>query len=155
MTLLRKYKKQKYTVGNLLINGDYFCDTLEDTDRGLTKNMFPQELKAKKVNKETAIPTGTYEITMEVISPRFGNMPFYKEVCNGKLPRLLEVPCFDGILIHVGDGPRGADLTEGCILVGKNKLSGQLSDGKETFKKLYSILEQANKRKESIIINIK
>jgi len=35
LKLRRTYKGEAYTIGHLYINGKYFCDTLEDTDRGL------------------------------------------------------------------------------------------------------------------------
>ena len=135
-------KKEHYTIGKLYINGVYFCDTLEDKDRGLDQTMPLDKIKELKIKKETAIPTGTYKVTMNVQSPRFSQKTFYKEVCNGYLPRLLNVPGFDGILMHVGDGPRAQDLTEGCLLVGQNKIVGQLINGKEVFKKLIKELKK-------------
>lgn len=134
-------KKPLYTIGKMYIDGQYFADTLEDTDRGLNQKMSIEEIRKKKVQKETAIPIGTYTITTNVISPRFSKKPFYKSVCNGRVPRLLNVPGFDGILIHVGDGPRAQDLTEGCILIGQNKVIGQLCNGKEVFKKFIDKLK--------------
>ena len=81
-------------------------------------------------------------------------MEFYKEVCNGKVPRVLNVPGFEGILFHVADGPRGAELLQGCIGVGKNKIKGGLLEGKETFKKLYKKMEEAKNRGEKITVTI-
>lgn len=147
LKLVRKYKKDKYCIGQLFIDGELFSNTLEDTDRGLTQNMSLSDIKAKKVYAKTAIPTGTYEITLNVISPKFGNMSFYKENANGgRLPRLLNVPGFDGILIHVGEGYKGPDLTAGCILVGMNTIVGGLTQSKETFIKLYKKLKSAKDR---------
>lgn len=134
-------KKSLYTIGKMYIDGQYFADTLEDKDRGLNQSMSLEEIKNIKVQKETAIPTGTYKVTTNIISPRFSKMSFYKTICGGKVPRLLNVPGFEGILIHVGDGPRAQDLTEGCILVGENKIVGQLCNGKEVFKKLINRLK--------------
>ena len=151
LLLKRKAKKEKYTIGDLYIDGQWFSNTLEDTDRGLTNSMTDEEIAKIKVYGETAIPTGTYKITMDVVSPRFGSKTFYKQVCNGKVPRLLNVPGFDGILIHVGDGPRAEDLTYGCILVGQNKYVGQLNNGKQVFTNLYNKLKKA---KEDIYITI-
>jgi hypothetical protein len=76
------------------------------------------------------------------------------DVCQGKLPRIQNVKGFDGILLHVADGPKGADLLEGCIGVGLNKKVGQLCDGKETFKKIYAMMKEANKKGEAIYITI-
>ena len=150
----RKWKKQSYTISNLYINGEWFCNCLEDADRGLDNSMSEDMIRTLKKPSITAIPRGTYEITLDVVSPKFSKYQFYKEVCNGKLPRLLNVPHFEGILIHCAEGPKGADLLQGCIAVGNNTIKGGLTNCKETFKKLYSILDKANKNNEKIIIKI-
>ena len=115
LKLIRTYKKEKYTIGNLYVDGKFYSNTLEDTDRGLTENMTALEIADKKIAGETAIPTGTYKIAMDVYSPSFGKKDYYKHFCGGYLPRLLNVKGFSGILIH-----RGVDQshTSGCILVG-------------------------------------
>ena len=140
----RLYKKDTYTIGKMFIDGKYFCDTLEDKDRGLNSSMSELQIKGIKVYGETAIPKGTYKIDMNTISPKFSKYPFYQEVCKGKIPRLIGVKGFNGILIHVADGYKGASLVQGCIGIGKNKIKGGLLEGKETFKKLYSILSSCN-----------
>lgn len=154
LQVYRKYKKDSYTIGKLYINGEYFCDTLEDKDRGLNQNMPLSYLKDHKVYGETAIPTGNYKITLDVISPKFGSTPFYSNVCQGKLPRLLDVPAFDGVLIHVADGYKGAELLQGCIGVGKNKIKGGLLEGKDYFERLYKKLKEAVENGEELNLNI-
>ncbi len=154
LTLDRKYKLPTYTIGKLYIDEEYFCDTLEDKDRGLTDSMTVSEISKIKIKKETAIPTGTYSITLNIVSPRFSISSFYKQVCNGKLPRILNVKGFDGILIHVGEGINGKDLTSGCILVGKNTIKGGLTNSKECFKELYKLLKDRYDKGEKIIIKI-
>lgn len=150
LLLERKYCKEKYTVGRLFIDGVFFSNTLEDKVRDINKNgRFDNG--EYKVYAETAIPYGEYEITLDVVSPKFSKYQFYKEVCNGKLPRLLNVPHFEGILIHCGST---ANNSAGCILVGNNTIKGGLTNSKETFKKLYSILDKANKNNEKITIKI-
>lgn len=151
----RKWKKQSYTISNLTIDGKWFCNVLEDKDRNLDSSMSVAKVRELKKPSITAIPRGTYEITLDVISPKYSTNSFYKQVCNGKVPRLLNVKGFEGILIHVGDGPRGADLSSGCLLCGYNKVKGQLRDGKEVFKKLYSLLKEAKSRGEKLTITIK
>lgn len=146
-------KRSSYTIGKLYINGEYFCDTCEDTDRGLTQYMSLSEIKRKKIYSRTAIPTGTYDITMNVVSPRFSTRDFYKKNCNGgKLPRLLNVPGFDGVLIHIGN--TAAD-SNGCLLVGKNSKVGEVLNSTNTFLALYKKLNQANLKGEKITITIK
>ena len=154
LTVNRQYKKETYTIGKLYINGNYFCDTLEDKDRGLNQNMPLSYIKDTKVYSQTAIPTGTYKITLDVTSPKFSQMNYYYNLCEGKLPRLLDVPAFTGVLIHVADGSKGAELLQGCIGVGKNKIKGGLLEGKEYFKILYAKLKEANDRGEELKINI-
>lgn len=142
--------KPLYSIGQLYIDGQYFCDTIEDRDRGLLDGMTEQEIRSIKVPYETAIPTGTYNITMNVQSPKFKSRATYA-FCNGYLPRLLNVKGFDGILIHIGNTQNSS---AGCILVGQNKVVGQVINSTETFKKLYAVLDAANKRGEKISITI-
>lgn len=138
--LNRIAKKAKYTIGKLYINDKYFCDTLEDTDRGLTQSMTEQQIGSKKVYGETAIPTGTYRI---IIS--------YSNKFKKQMPLLLNVPGFAGIRIHSGNTEKDS---LGCILVGKNKAVGKVLESRDTYNKLFSILQEANK-KETIKITIK
>jgi hypothetical protein len=150
LLLERKWCKQDYTIGRLYINKEFFCNTLEDTVRDINKNG-TFDCGEFKISGHTAIPYGEYEITLDVVSPKFSKYPFYKEVCNGKLPRLLNVPNFDGVLIHCGST---ADNSAGCILVGNNTIKGGLTDSKKVFKNLYSILNKANKNRDKIIVKI-
>lgn len=147
----RKWKKDNYTIGNLYINGKWFSNTLEDKDRGLKDSMSLTEIKTLKKPRITAIPTGTYEVTLNVVSPKFSKYPFYNSINGGRVPRLLNVKGFEGILIHVMDGPKGAELSEGCIGVGRNLIKGGLLQGKEYYKKLYDILKN---NKDKITIKI-
>ena len=129
-------KKSKYTIGKMYIDGQYICDTLEDADRGLNQNMSLEEIKNKKVYGETAVPTGTYKVDMNTVSPKFKSRTWAKPY-GGKLPRLVLVPGYDGVLIHPGNK---AEDTLGCILVGENKAVGQVLNAQVTFKKIMSIL---------------
>lgn len=142
--------KPTYSIGNLYIDGRYFCDTIEDRDRGLDDCMTEREIRAIKVPSETAIPTGTYRVVMNVQSPKYAPKATYA-FCNGYLPRLVNVKGFDGVLIHIGNTPQDS---AGCILVGQNKVVGQVVHSTETFKKLYAILDAANKKGEKISIKI-
>jgi hypothetical protein len=87
---------------------------------------------------ETAIPAGTYEVILNM-SPRFGKV----------LPRLLNVPGFDGILIHSGNTSKD---TSGCILVGQNKEVGKVINSQATMKRLMEIFQS---HKEKITITVK
>lgn len=152
--LKRIAKREKYTIGRLYIDGLYFSDSLEDKDRGLDSSMNVNTIKEKKVYGETAIPAGEYEITLDVVSPKFSKYKFYMDTCKGKLPRLLNVKGFEGVLLHCAEGYKGAELLQGCIGVGKNTIVGGLTDCKNTFRKLYKELNAAKERGEKIYICI-
>ena len=70
LTLKTRANKETYTIGHLFVDGEYFCDTLEDTNRGLNDNMSTAEILKRKVKGRTAIPRGTYEVRL-TMSPRF------------------------------------------------------------------------------------
>lgn len=148
LELIRRYRKNGYTIGSLLVDGVKFCDTLEPTDRGLTSSMTLQEIKAKKVKGKTAIPTGIYHIDMDTVSPRFKTKAWAR-VHNGIVPRLQGVKGFAGVLIHVGNS---ADDTEGCILVGRNTEVGKVTQSVKTYMELFNILDNAN---EYIIMEVR
>lgn len=147
----RKWKKQSYTISNLWIDNKIFCQVLEDADRGLDDSMSLNKIQELKKPSITAIPKGTYEVTLDVYSPKFGSKAFYKEVCNGKVPRLLNVKGFEGILIHAGNTDKD---TSGCLLVGVNKVKGQVLNSQDTFRKLYKLLKESNDKGEKITIKI-
>jgi hypothetical protein len=126
--LKRRYLGEGYTIGSLSIDGQYFCDTLEDAVRQV------------KVYGKTAIPYGRYNIILNV-SPRFGRI----------LPRLLDVPQFEGVLIHRGNT---AEDTAGCILVGENKVKGKVINSTPYEIGLVKMMQEAIDRGENITIEI-
>ena len=156
LLLERKFKKSEYTIGRLYIDGRFFCNTMEDTDRGLTQTTPLDEIRSnpyqprKTFNEDSAIPTGYYKITLDVVSPKYSKRQQYKAI-DGKLPRLLDVPGFEGILIHIGNT---ASDSAGCILVGHNKVRGQVVNSTSTFNELYSLLLDRKRKGEEIFIKI-
>ena len=139
LLLHRIARRDTYTIGRLYVDGKYFCDTLEDTDMGLSQELPVTVNRAKKRAGVTAIPVGTYRVTLGVKSPKFSKCAQYK-FCDGKLPRLVNVPAFEGVLIHIGNTPKD---TEGCILVGRNTQVGKVLESTATFRKLYAVLQDA------------
>lgn len=139
LRLERKWPKATYTVGRLYIDGKFFCDTLEDKVADVNRNGVFDGTE-KKVPGETAIPYGTYKVFYGW-SPRFGR----------KLPRLLNVTAFDGILIHSGN--TAAD-SAGCILVGANTEVGRLTQSRYYLDRLNEIIDATQRRGESITIEI-
>lgn len=149
----RKWKKETYTIGRLYIDGKLFCNTCEDKDRGLKQTMPLSKIKEVKVAALTAIPTGTYIVSMNTISPKYSLKPWYFSNCHGgRMPRIENVPGWSGVLIHPGN--TAAD-SEGCILVGKNDATGMVTNSKAIFLELYNRLYAAAERGETIILTIK
>jgi hypothetical protein len=128
----RLYKKDTYTIGVLMVDGEKFSDTLEDKVRDLKSE--------KKVYGETAIPAGKYKVVMSMSSK-------FKRV----MPYLENVPQFTGIMIHPGNTIKD---TLGCILVGENKKKGQLVNSRKYSDELNKRINEAIERKEQVWIEV-
>lgn len=146
LLLTRTEKNKHNTIGILSIDGIFFCNTLEDTDRGLKQTDSIEHIEDVKVFGETAIPTGTYKVDMNTVSPKFKDKEWAKPY-EGKLPRLVDVPGFEGVLIHIGNSEQNS---LGCVLVGE-KYGDKLINSTKTFKQLMNVL---TKTKEDITITI-
>lgn len=125
--LVRIAFKENYTIGKLYVDGKYFCDTIEDKDRGLDNSMTESEILEKKVKGQTAIPTGHYKIDI-TYSPKYKRM----------MPLLLDVKGFSGIRIHTGNTAKD---TEGCLIVGKNKKVGMVLESRDTYQRLFKMMQ--------------
>jgi hypothetical protein len=139
LLLERKYIKPEYCIGRLYINGEFFCNTLEDTIRDLNKNG-TFDCGEFKISGHTAIPYGTYEIQV-TYSPKFKR----------ELPLLLDVPSFTGIRIHRGNTNEDSS---GCILVGENTKKGMVLNSTKYEQELTKLLKNTQSKKEKIIITI-
>lgn len=125
--LVRIAFKDTYTIGKLYVDGTYFCDVLEDNDRGLDSSMTESEILKRKVKGQTAIPTGHYKIDI-TYSPKYKRM----------MPILLDVKGFSGIRIHSGNTAKD---TEGCLIVGKNKKVGMVLESRDTYQRLFKMMQ--------------
>jgi 3-hydroxy-3-methylglutaryl CoA synthase len=138
--LIRSHPKDKYTIGDFYIDyGDglgyqFFSNTLEDTVRDINKD----GVNEVKIYGETAIPYGTYKVTI-TYSPKFQR----------NLPLVNNVNGFEGVRIHPGNTPQD---TEGCILVGVNDQIGQIHQSKVTFDKLFQIMTDSNQKEFTLEI---
>ena len=136
--VIRETFTSKSTIGKMYIGGRFFCYTLEDVDRDKNKDGDLNDPGEQKVYGETAIPRGTYKVTL-TMSNRF------KVV----MPLLNNVVGFEGIRIHNGNT---SEHTHGCLLVGESKGKDFIGGSKMAFAKLMDIL---TKTKEPITIVIK
>lgn len=139
LLLERKYIKPEYCIGRLYINGEFFCNTLEDTIRDINKNG-TFDCGEFKISGHTAIPYGTYEVQV-TYSPKFKR----------ELPLLLDVPSFTGIRIHRGNTNEDSS---GCILVGENTKKGIVLNSTKYEQELTKLLKNTQSKKEKIIITI-
>ncbi len=131
LELRRDERSKKGTTGSLFLDEKPFCVTLEPPD--LTFGV-----------AHPCIPSGTYCLQIGY-SPRFQR----------PMPRLLDVPGREGILIHWGNY---VENTEGCVLVGSTKTT--LSNGnwavwnsRDTFDKLFREIQGAQSEGVSLTIS--
>lgn len=119
------------TIGEMFINGEFKCYTLEDVVRP----------DGEKIYGETAIPTGNYRVTI-THSNRFGR----------DLPLVNDVPNFSGIRIHPGN--TAAD-THGCILVGLSKSENFIGQSRLAFEGIFAQIRDAIEHGEEVTIEVK
>lgn len=122
LLLTREGQGVTCTHGRLYINGLFQCYTLEDVDRFL-------ESGGAKVKGQTAIPRGTYKVTID------WSTRFQKQMIH-----VLDVPQFAGIRIHAGN--TSAD-TEGCILLGKVRGDEAIYDSRSAVDAVYAKVRAA------------
>lgn len=120
LKLIRKEFTDYSSIGEMLIDGEKFCFTLEDAAREI------------KIPKQTAIPYGSYEVITNY-SDRF------KKV----MPLLLNVPGFEGVRIHNGNTDKD---TEGCILLGYTKQKNFIGNSKTAFSDFMKLLTKGLKQ---------
>lgn len=144
LILIRKHFGEKYTIGRLLLNQERICETLEDVVRDLKDinhdGDFDDEGEGKVYGK-TAIPCGRYKIVVNI-----------SKKLKRRLPLLIGVPGFKGIRIH---GGKNETWTEGCILVGENKIKGQLINYGYWETRITQMLDEAVKNGDKNYITIK
>lgn len=151
LSLIRAYPKEKYTVGLLYVDRKYFSATMEDPDRGLLQSMSPEEIRKIKIPGKTAIPRGTYRLSLTV-SAKFKNRTWAKSY-GGLVPLVEDVPGYSGIRIHPGNT---ADDSAGCILPGHNLQPGKVLNSVATYRRLMDeVLYPAHLRGEEMSITIK
>lgn len=136
LAITRRWKAGDATVGTLVVDGAPLCYTLED----VVRTEHGEDIHDVKVPGETAIPAGTYRVTMHQ-SPKFG-----------RVPKLHDVPGFTDILIHAGNTAKDS---RGCILVGMVRQSTSLQQSKIALDLLIPHLERATANGEEITIEIR
>ncbi len=143
LSLIRKYFKDTYTIGKLLVDGKYECDTLEDKVRELHDINHDGDFNDSgegKVYGETAIPCGTYRVTLAYSMKR-----------RRYVPKLHDVPGFTNILIHSGNT---SEDSSGCVLVGENKESGKVLNSRFREYLLTQKIRNAIMNKQEVWITI-
>ena len=145
----RAYKKADYTIGRFFIDGERICETIEDKDRGLTQDMKEDDIRRRKVYGQTAIPTGRYVVGF-TYSPKFSQCSYAKG--GGKIPLVYGVKGFNSIRFHAGNSERDS---EGCVILGENKVKGQVINSRATCEKVFARMYEAYLRNEPIFLTIR
>jgi hypothetical protein len=122
-----------FTLGMFLIDGVYFGEICEDTDRKL-------EAGGEKQYGRTAIPRGRYKIVLSR-SQRFGKI----------MPEVLSVPGFSGVRIHGGN--HAAD-TLGCPLLGAIRTANGVRDCAAINQELINKIASCENRGEAVFLEI-
>lgn len=138
ITVLRHTSEGGATLGKLYIDGIFACHTLEDEIREI-EGMPVAEWKVKGA---TAIPAGTYRVSLEN-SGRFGPDTL----------TINDVPGFTAIRMHAGN--TAAD-TEGCLLLGMQATDVSLIGGtsRPAVALVKGEVQRALERGESVLIDI-
>lgn len=136
LVVKREFFSDESTVGRLYIDGAFECFTLEDTCRETDGKTFP----SCKIQDETAIPRGTYQVIID-----------FSDHFHRELPHILEVPCYSGVRIHAGNSAKD---TEGCLLVGRTRNVNWIGQSQAAFHDLMDKLEQAYNHCEQVFITI-
>lgn len=123
--LKRKPSLPHCTIGDLYIDDEWFCVTLEDPVRQIPD----VSVDKWKIPGDTAIPLGSYMVVIND-SPKFGR----------PLPMLINVPGFSGVRIHPGNT---SEDTEGCILIGKEAQGESILESRAAFGPLYERIREA------------
>lgn len=126
LRLLRKWFTEESTIGELYLDDEFYCYTLEDKVQ-----------VGEKIEGRTAIPYGEYRVIID-----------YSNRFKRHMPHILDVPGFEGIRIHAGNT---SENTKGCILVGDSRGSDSIGQSKVAFERLLNILKDTD---EEIIISI-
>lgn len=132
VTLITDIEGENYTSGNLYVDNEWLCHTLEDKNRDTDHD---GKLNEPKVFGKTAIPYGVHEMTL-VHSPHFNMM----------VPLICGVPGFTAIEIHPGNT---VNDTNGCILVGIRSEKGdtlKFGTSRAMFAKLMEKLTNSNQK---------
>jgi hypothetical protein len=137
LTIVRELSTDESTPGTLLVDDKFECFTLED----VVREVLELRVADWKVESRTAIPVGTYQVTID-LSARFGK----------QMPHILDVPGFDGIRIHSGN--TSAD-TEGCILLGQARNGpDEVISSRPAFNAFFPKLQGAINNGERVTITI-
>lgn len=130
-------KKEDCAIGGMKIDGVFFGYTLEDKVREISGT--PVEFW--KVQNQTAIPAGTYEVGIDM-STRFGR----------PMPIVKNVPGFSGVRIHIGNTDEN---TEGCILIGLTCTENAIGRSTDAFKLFFPRLQAAIMAGQRVALTIR
>jgi hypothetical protein len=127
--IVRKVLSDNTSIGDVLCDDVWIAKSLEDKTR-----------EGPKVPKATAIPCGTYELTID-FSQRFKKL----------MPHILNVRDFSGVRVHKGND---SEDTEGCPLVGLRSGPDKIWDCQPAYDRFYNLLDTKLKAGEKVFIKV-
>jgi Family of unknown function (DUF5675) len=124
LTLTRTFLSDTSTQGELYIDGQAFCVTLE--------------LPVKDGLPGSAIPEGTYPVVLAP-SPKFmrSNDPWVLKFAQ-LMPHIIHIPNRTLIMLHWGNT---AEDTDGCVLIGSAMETNYIRNSRQAFEKLWLAIE--------------
>ena len=137
LQVIRNVMGPEATEGQMLVDGVNECVTLEPVVREIPG----QPVADWKIDGVTAIPAGTYPVTVSM-SEHLGYVT----------PLLENIEDFDGVRIHIGNTHTN---TEGCILVGQ-AIDGAdfIGDSHAAFEPLLAKIQTALANCEEVNITV-
>nr|WP_321451045.1 DUF5675 family protein [uncultured Carboxylicivirga sp.] len=125
------YSSQTHsTLGQLFINGQFACYTLEDEHRDF------------KLPGQTRIPEGRYQVVLRTEGTHhLRYKQKFPDIHHGML-HIIGVPGFKWILIHIGNDDED---TNGCLLVGDSAITninqrGRILNSTIAYKRIYPLI---------------
>ena len=139
LTVTRDKFEPEFTLGTISTDKMKIAETCEDTDRFLEKDI--EHVNQHKLYGKTAIPRGRYKVTLS-FSHRFQKI----------LPEVHDVPGYEGVRIHGGNGPED---TLGCILVGQFRTAKGIYNCAPAVARVIAILEEAENTGEDVYLEVR
>lgn len=140
LTLRRFASMVDWTLGAFFVDGQFECFTLED------------EARTVKIDSETRIPRGRYEIKFQKVGRLHDKYAEKFGAEHHGMLALQDVPNFAGVMLHMG---ATTEHTAGCPLLADTAMSsGALANSQQAYKRVYARVSEALLRGERVVLDV-